>query len=72
MRLTGGGVHVPLRIASPGRYVRITILNVFDTEVAGAGSQLDSLSAPGLACCMYISSDPSVLFFNPSVYLPTL
>ena len=46
-------------------YIR---LNVSDTEVAGAGSQLDSLSAPGLACCMYISSEPSVLFFNPSVY----
>ena len=47
MRITGGGVHVPLRTCSPGRYVRITILNVFDTEVAGARSQLDSLSAPG-------------------------
>ena len=72
VRITGGGVHVPLRTPSPGRYVRITRLNVFDTEGAGEGSQLDSLSAPGLACCIYISSEPSVLFFNPSVYWPIL
>ena len=50
MRITGGGVHVPLRTSSPGRYVRKTMLNVFDTEGAGAGDQLDSISAPGLAC----------------------
>ena len=38
VRITGGGVHVPLRTCSPGRYVRITILNVFDTEVAGVAA----------------------------------
>ena len=40
VRITGGGVHVPFRICSPGRYVRITILNIFETE--GAGEKFNS------------------------------
>jgi hypothetical protein len=39
-----GGCQVPLSTCGCGRYVRKTILN----ESVGAGSQLDSLSGPGL------------------------
>jgi hypothetical protein len=52
-RLIGGGVHVPLNVSSVGRYIRKITLNEFLSD----GSQLDSLSFPGLS--------PSVLVFNP-------
>jgi hypothetical protein len=42
MRCKGGYCHVPLRTRGCGRYMRRTTFNVFDTEGAGAGSQLDA------------------------------
>jgi hypothetical protein len=46
-------VHIPLSTSAAGRYIRKITLNEFLSD----GSQLDSLSFPGLS--------PSVLVFNP-------
>src|SRR5262249_42879791 len=61
--LTGGIVHVPSRIdgsLSCGQYIRNIRMNL----PAGAGSQLLSLSDPGLSFWMYSSMEPSGFAFR--------
>src|SRR5215813_15248306 len=57
---TGGIVHVPSRIdgaVSSGQYMRSIRMNL----PAGAGSQFDSLSAPGESFWIRRSTEPSGL-----------
>src|SRR5215510_3620514 len=57
---TGGIVHVPSRIegeVSSGQYMRSMRMNL----PAGAGSQFDSLSAPGESFWIRRSTEPSGL-----------
>ena len=61
--LTAGTLHVPLIIVgsvSFGQYIRSIRMNL----PAGAGSQLLSLSGPGLSFWMYRSVEPSGLAFT--------
>ena len=59
-RVIGGGFHLPVSASDFGAYMRMVKLN----WLFGAGSQLASLSFPGLSFWKYRSSDPSPLYLN--------
>src|SRR5882672_1120169 len=57
---SGGAFQVPFRASGLGQYRRVAIRN----GPAGAGSQLDSRSAPGFSCWMWIVTPPSASRFS--------
>jgi len=59
-RVTGGGFHLPVSASDFGAYRRMVKLN----GPFGAGSQLASLSVPGLSFWKYKSNDPSAAYLN--------
>lgn len=64
-RRTGGGAHKPSSARSCGQYRRM--LNRNGPSEAGALSQFARLRSPGSRRWMYTSSEPSALYFRPSV-----
>src|SRR6185369_13467192 len=60
LRTTGGGFHLPVSASDFGLYRRMVRLK----PPFGAGSQLASLSFPGLSFWKYRSSEPSALYLN--------
>jgi hypothetical protein len=58
--VTGGGFHFPVSASDFGAQRRMVKLN----GPFGVGSQLTSLSAPGLSLWKYKSSDPSAAYLN--------